>query len=161
MAFVEDDDVIQTLPANAVNDAFGIGILPRAPRCGRAFLHPQTAHAFSKLASINSITIAQRVLRRGPRGSERPSLIHSFSGVRSSTTELYQRWAMNRGRNVSDIDGAGPASTGNNGLVDIQVLMSAFGGKADVRGTTLKSPLIARNGHQRCRPLPNNSTGGA
>ncbi len=65
MAFVEDNDVIQTLPANAANDALGIGILPRAPRCGRAFLHPQTAHAFSKLASIDGITIAQQVLRRG------------------------------------------------------------------------------------------------
>ena len=65
MAFVEDDDVIQTFSANAANDALGIGILPRAPRCGRAFLHPQTAHAFSKLASIDGITIAQQVLRRG------------------------------------------------------------------------------------------------
>ncbi len=65
MAFVEDDDVIQTLPENAADDALGIGILPRAPRRGRAFLHPQTAHAFSKLASIDSITIAQQVLRRG------------------------------------------------------------------------------------------------
>ena len=76
MAFVEDDDVIQTLPANAANDALGMGILPRAPRCSRAFLHPQTAHAFLKLASIDSITIAQQVLRRGPRGSGRPFLIH-------------------------------------------------------------------------------------
>ncbi len=42
MAFVEDDDVTQTLPANAADDALGIGILPRAARCGRAFLHPQT-----------------------------------------------------------------------------------------------------------------------
>ncbi len=76
MAFVEEDDVIQTLPANATNDALGIGILPRAPRCGRTFLHPQTAYTFSKLASIDGITIAQQVLRRGPRGSGRPSLIH-------------------------------------------------------------------------------------
>ncbi len=30
MAFVEDDDVIQTLPANAANDTLGIGVLPRA-----------------------------------------------------------------------------------------------------------------------------------
>ncbi len=65
MAFVEDDDVIQTLSANAADDAHGIGILPRAPRCGRAFLHPQTAYAFSKLASIDGIAIAQQVLRRG------------------------------------------------------------------------------------------------
>ena len=65
MAFVEDDDVIQTLSANAANDALGIGIPPRAPRCDRAFLHPQTAYAFSKLASIDGITIAQQVLRHG------------------------------------------------------------------------------------------------
>ncbi len=35
--------------------------------------------------------------------------------------------------------------------------MSAFGGKADLRGTTLKSPLIARSGHSqiepRCHPI--------
>ena len=65
MVFVEDDDVIQTLSANAANDALGIGILPRAPRCGRAFPHSQTAYAFSKSASIDSITIAQQVLRHG------------------------------------------------------------------------------------------------
>ncbi len=66
MAFVEDDDMIQTLPASAANDAPGIGILPRAPRCGRAFLHPRTAHAFSQLVSMDGIAIAQQVLRRGP-----------------------------------------------------------------------------------------------
>ena len=67
MAFVEDDGVIQTLSANAANDALGIGILPRAPRCDRAFLHPQPAHAFSKLASIDSVTIMQQVV--GPEYS--------------------------------------------------------------------------------------------
>jgi hypothetical protein len=30
---------------------------------------------------------------------------------------------------------------------DFTAPMSAFGGKADLRGTTLKSPLIAKNGH--------------
>ncbi len=60
MAFVEDNSVIQTLPANAANDALGIGILPRSPRCDRTFLYLPTARAFSKLASIDSIAIAQQ-----------------------------------------------------------------------------------------------------
>ncbi len=64
MALVEDDDVIRTLPADAANDALGIGILPRPPRCDRTFLHPQTAHALSKVISIDSIAITQQVLRR-------------------------------------------------------------------------------------------------
>jgi len=67
MACVEDDDVIQTLPANAADDVLGIGTPPRAPRCGRAFphpqyIHPQTAHAFAKFASIDSLTIARLCL---------------------------------------------------------------------------------------------------
>ncbi len=66
MAFVEDDDVIQTLPAHVTNDALGIGILPRTPRRGRAFLHPQTAHAFSKLASVATVrACAPDSLRQG------------------------------------------------------------------------------------------------
>ena len=32
MALVKDNSVIQTLPADAINDAFDIGILTRAPR---------------------------------------------------------------------------------------------------------------------------------
>ncbi len=35
--------MIPALPSNATSDAHRIGILPRAPRCGQAFLHPRTA----------------------------------------------------------------------------------------------------------------------
>ncbi len=59
MTLVKDNNVIQTLPADAPNDAFDIGILPRAPRCDGTFLHSQTAHAFSKAISIDSIAITQ------------------------------------------------------------------------------------------------------
>ncbi len=64
MALVKDNSVIQTLLADATNDAFDIGILPRAPRCDGTFFHSQTAHAFSKLVSIDCIAITQQVLRR-------------------------------------------------------------------------------------------------
>ncbi len=36
-----------------------IGILPRAPRCAGTVFHSQTAHAFSKAISIDSIAITQ------------------------------------------------------------------------------------------------------
>ncbi len=65
MALVKDNHVIQTLPVNATNDAFDIGFLPRAPRCGGAFFYTQTAYAFSKLVSIDCIAIAQQISRRG------------------------------------------------------------------------------------------------
>ena len=64
MALVEDNHVIQTLPANATNDTFDMGILPRAPRCGGTFFHSQTVHASSKVISVDSIAITQQVLRR-------------------------------------------------------------------------------------------------
>ena len=57
MAFAQGDGVIQTLPADATNDAFDIGILPRAPRCDGAVFHSQTVHAFSKAISKDSIAI--------------------------------------------------------------------------------------------------------
>ena len=59
MALVEDNHVIQTLPADATNDAFDIGILPRAPRCAGTVFHSQTAQAFSKAISVNGIAITQ------------------------------------------------------------------------------------------------------
>ena len=59
MALVDDNHVIQTLPADATNDAFDIGILPRAPRCAGTVFHSQTAQAFSKAISVNGIAITQ------------------------------------------------------------------------------------------------------
>jgi len=59
MALVEDNHVIQALSADATNDAFDIGILPRAPRCAGTVIHSQTAQAFSKANSVNSIAITQ------------------------------------------------------------------------------------------------------
>ena len=59
MALVEDNHVIQTLSADATNDAFDIGILPRAPRCAGTVFHSQSVHAFSKAISVNRIAITQ------------------------------------------------------------------------------------------------------
>ena len=59
MALVKDNSVIQTLPADAANDPFDKGILPRAPGCGGTIFHSQTAYAFSKSISVNSIAITQ------------------------------------------------------------------------------------------------------
>ena len=64
MALVKDNSVIQTLPADATDDVFDIGILPRAPRCAGTVFHSQTAHAFSKVITVNSIAITQQVFRR-------------------------------------------------------------------------------------------------
>ena len=64
MAFTKDNSVIQTLPANAPNDALHIGVLPGAPRCDGTLLYSQTANAFSKVISIECISITQQVLGR-------------------------------------------------------------------------------------------------
>ncbi len=63
MALVEDNSVIQTLPANAADDALDKWILPRAPRCNGTFVHSQIANALTIMFSINSISIAQQILR--------------------------------------------------------------------------------------------------
>ena len=47
------------LSADATNDAFDIGILPRAPRCAGTVFHSQSVHAFSKAISVNRIAITQ------------------------------------------------------------------------------------------------------
>ena len=43
MALIKDNSVIQTLPADTANEAFDIGILPRASRRAGTFGHSQTA----------------------------------------------------------------------------------------------------------------------
>ncbi len=67
-------------------------------RAELATLHPQIAHAFSKLAPIDSITIAQQVLRRGPRGSGRSCLIHeaypAVHALQPLTEELQELQAV-------------------------------------------------------------------
>jgi len=63
MTLAKDNSVIQTLPADATDDAFNIRILPRASRRGGAFFHCQTSQAFSKVISLCGIAITQQMLR--------------------------------------------------------------------------------------------------
>jgi hypothetical protein len=62
MALTEDDHVIQTLSADATNDAFDIGILPRAPRCAG------TVFVTDKLGSYSSALRELGVARRHDTG---------------------------------------------------------------------------------------------
>ena len=64
MALVEDNEVIQTFPADSPNDALDIGVLTRAPRCDGTFFHSQTANPFSKVISVDGIAVTQQVLWR-------------------------------------------------------------------------------------------------
>ena len=59
MVFVENNDMIQTLSANAADDALDVGILPRASRCHGTLFDAQTANAFSKVMAIDGIAITQ------------------------------------------------------------------------------------------------------
>jgi hypothetical protein len=45
MILVEDEEVIEALPAHGPDKAFHVGILPRRPRGARHLVDPQRVHA--------------------------------------------------------------------------------------------------------------------
>ncbi len=64
MRFVQDDDVIEALPANGADQAFDIGILPGRARGGEYLLDTETAHTATKPDVVDAVAIAQEI----PRG---------------------------------------------------------------------------------------------
>jgi len=59
---VEDDEMVQTLPADRANEALAIRILPRAMRSGEHLLNPHRLDGCRERLAINSVTIAQQVV---------------------------------------------------------------------------------------------------
>ena len=63
VTFIQHDDMIQAIPPNATDHAFHKRILPRAAWRGEYLFDTQALDTPLKLASINSVSIPQEVLR--------------------------------------------------------------------------------------------------
>lgn len=60
---MEDDHVVQTLPANTPDEPLDKRVLPWAPWGDQDFFDPQVPHALPKRRSIDAIPIAKQVSR--------------------------------------------------------------------------------------------------
>ena len=65
---VKDNDVVQALSTEGPDHPFGVGILPRTPRCGDHFFHIETAHTPAEDVTVDAVAIANQVLGRGVKG---------------------------------------------------------------------------------------------
>lgn len=59
MAFVQHDDMVQTVTPDAADQPFRERILPRTAWCGDDLFDTQTIDAAPKLRAVNTIPIAQ------------------------------------------------------------------------------------------------------
>jgi hypothetical protein len=59
MPRMEDDHMVQTLPADTPNQPLHKGILPQTPWGDQDFVDPHVPHALPKGRSINAIPIAK------------------------------------------------------------------------------------------------------
>jgi hypothetical protein len=58
MAFIEDDDMVETLPPHGSHEAFSKRILPRRPRCGENFFDAEALDATAELVAENAVAVA-------------------------------------------------------------------------------------------------------
>jgi hypothetical protein len=65
---VKDNDVVQAFSTERPDNPFGVGILPRTPRCGGHFLDVKAAHPPAEDVTVDAIAIANQVLGRGVKG---------------------------------------------------------------------------------------------
>src|SRR4029453_10003097 len=61
VAGVDNDVMVETLPANGADESFGVRILPRTSRCGQNFFHSQRLDSRSNLAAVNAVPIADKI----------------------------------------------------------------------------------------------------
>ena len=61
--FVQDDDVIEALPAYGADQAFDIGILPGRARGGEYLFDTEAAHTATKPDVVDAVAIAQEISR--------------------------------------------------------------------------------------------------
>jgi hypothetical protein len=65
---VKDNDVVQALSTERPDNPFGVGILPRTPRCGDDLFNIEAAHTPTELLAVDAIAIANQVFGRGIEG---------------------------------------------------------------------------------------------
>jgi hypothetical protein len=63
MLLVEDDDMIKQLASYAANHSLHVWVLPRAPRRNEHFFDTHVPHTLSKVRAIDTISIAQEIVR--------------------------------------------------------------------------------------------------
>src|SRR5262245_43402847 len=65
MAFTQNEDMIETLMPDRADEALCEGILPRATGCGQDFLDTHALDALPERLPVDTVAIAEQVLRRG------------------------------------------------------------------------------------------------
>ena len=81
VALAQDDDVVETVAPDRVDQAFGEGILPRAPGSREDFSDLHALHALAERVSVNRVAIAKEIGRGGVVGKGVHDLL---SGPRGS-----------------------------------------------------------------------------
>ena len=61
MALVQDDHVVQAFAANAPDQPFDVGVLPRTPGGNEYFFEAHVLHALPKRGAIDPVPIAQEI----------------------------------------------------------------------------------------------------
>src|SRR6187401_150330 len=90
--FAEDNQMIETFPANGPDDAFDVGSLPGGPRRRKHFLDPQGLDVSGEIEAEDAVAIPQQgsagfgqtgsVVRKTPVRARRAVLV-TFRNVRS------------------------------------------------------------------------------
>lgn len=75
MAFVQNDDVIEALPAYGADQAFDIGILPGRARGGEYLFDTEAAHTATKPDVVDAVAIAQEISPPGASSQGNASTI--------------------------------------------------------------------------------------
>src|SRR5262245_37713448 len=65
MAFAQNEEMIETLMPNRADEALGEGILPRATGRGQDFLDTHALDALPERLPVDTVALAEPVLRRG------------------------------------------------------------------------------------------------
>jgi len=63
MSFAQDEDVVQTLPADRTDEPLGEGILPRAVRGGEELIDPHALNTLPKRRPVDVVAIAEEIGR--------------------------------------------------------------------------------------------------
>jgi hypothetical protein len=85
VAFVEDDDVVESVSSASADHSFAEGILPGRPRRAENLFDAHVFDAPSELAAIDAIAIADEILGRGLFGERFDDLLTALPSACSLT----------------------------------------------------------------------------
>jgi hypothetical protein len=86
VAFAQHEDMIETLVPDRADESLGKGILPWAAGRGQDFLDTQALDASPERLSVDTVAIAEEVLRRGLVGEGVDELLGGPAAVGCSVT---------------------------------------------------------------------------